>query len=666
MNSKINYSDRIKSVTVGSVVALALAVVIGCGGGGAGGGFSGGGSTGGGSTGGGSTGGGSTGGGSGGGGALTDLVIDRDTSLSGDVKCKNLTIKPGAKLASSGDLVLEVTGKATLDGRIGAAGRLTLIPQGGLEVGPNGKIDGVDGDVIIVSSRSAIPTEAVMDARFQQQNLGIGVERTRAMPSVAGRDLFGNPTVLPPIVWAPGARRKHLWVNVLGPLHVGGTAGGAPITYTLPPGADGANRNGDNAKGGDGKDGGSVALEADRIVVNGPVTFNLGDGGSGGDATSGPTTTPKAVAKGGNGGNTGKFVMASAFLGILHGIDIQQTLTINFGRGGRGGAATATGLPGEDGKPGKAGHDAKATGGQGGLGALPGSAGTDITGLFNLRVNGGNGGDGGHATATGGRGGNDNGKPGTQGGKGGKATAIAGKGGDSTTSLAGGAAGAMEDGPGGNGGTATVRGGDGGHGASNCDNPPDKGGNGGSGGDAAATPGDPGQGQPVGANGMAMGLAGNGGNGGDGKPAGAAGIHGTGSQVPDGLDGQPGKPCDDGGGGGGGGGSVDEREPNDSEDSSTPLPPIEKAGETADGIGMLSEFSDKDHFVARLTPGFYEVHVLEAPAQATAFFLNVGGTPSTPGIGSTASFAIENPNTPVVIGMFGGSGHYRFRLRKVE
>lgn len=672
MHTNKNIETRRKSAMAGAAFTLAFALLIGCGGAGGGGSFTGGsnGESSGGSNGGssgGSTGGGSNGGGSGGD-LNTDLVISRDTVVSSDVKAKNLIIKAGAKLSSSGDLLIEVAGKTTLEGKIGSGGKLTLIPKGGLDVGSQGRIEGVDGDVIIVASRDDIPTEAKMDERFAA-NFGVGIERQPTLARAASRDLFGNPTVLPPIVWAPGARRKNLWVNVLGPLHVGAAPGAAPITYTLPDGAPGANRNGDNATAGHGKDGGSVALEADRIVVTGPVTFNLGNGGDGGTAVAGPTTSAKAIAKGGNGGNTGKFIMASAFLGILHGIDIQQSLTINFGRGGRGGDATATGLPGEDGKPGKDGHDAKATGGVGGLGALPGSAGSDVTGLFNLTVVGNAGGDGGNATATGGKGGNDLAKPGTHGGKGGKATAIAGKGGDSTTSLAGGAAGAMSDGPGGNGGNATVSGGQGGDGNDCCDNPPAKGGDGGKGGDASATHGDPGQGQPLGNPGVRNGQAGNGGEGGDGKPEGAGGAHGVGTQVPDGVDGQPGKPCNDGGGGGGGGGGVDleEQEPNDFEDGATPFPPIEEVGQSKVAGGTLADMMDKDHFMATLGVGVYQVEIVQAPDHATNFFLDIGGgNGQTPAIGDKPFITISENGTTVFLGMFGGTGRYKIALRRIE
>jgi hypothetical protein len=648
----------------GALLTIALALLIGCGGSGGFGGSTGGSS--GGSTGGSS--GGSTGGGSGGGNDLaTDLVIDHDRTLGPQVKAKNLTIAAGAKLTVPDDAVIQVAGKTTLDGRINASGKLTLIPQGGLDVGSAGRIEAGDGDVVIVSSPADVPTEAEMQEAFDKK-LAIGVEKAKSRMAPSGRDLFGNPTHLPPIVWLPGARQRNLWVNVLGPLHVGGTAGGPPITYTLPDGAPGANRTGDNAVGGNGKDGGSVALQADRILVTGPVTFNLGSGGDGGSAIAGPATSAKAIAKGGNGGNTGKFIMASAFLGILHGIDIQQPLTLNFGRGGRGGDATATGLPGEDGKPGKDGHNAKATGGDGGLGALPGSAGSDVTGLFNLIVNSNNGGDGGDATTTGGRGGNDLANPGTHGGKGGKATSIGGHGGDATTSLAGGVAGALADGPGGNGGNATANGGRGGDGSDCCGDDPAKGGDGGGGGEAIATPGDPGQGNPNGAAGMTNGVAGDGGSGGDGMPPGAGGTMGMGTHVPNGVPGVPGNPCGGGGGGGGGGGvDVREVEPNDLEDAATLIPPIETVGGVKTAGGSLADLEDKDHFVIKLDPGTYVVRVLEKPQGASNYFLDIGGGNGTvPAIDSPTTFTVEEGPFPVFIGMFGGIGSYKLEVRRIE
>lgn len=665
-----------KRVALGAAFVAGL-VIFGCGGSGGIGGTAGGtsgGTTGGGSTGGntgGSTGGttGGSGGGSGGssGGGIgdlnTDLVISRDTVINGEVRAKNLIIADGVKVSAPKDLVIQASGKVTLNGQIAPSGKLTLVPKDGMDVGARGRIEAGSGDIVIVSALADAPTETEMDATFAK-NFGVGADKSqihlRRTPS--GRDLFGNPVHLPPIVWAPGATRRHLWVNILGTLDVGGAGGGgAPITYDLPDGAAGANRNGDNANAGDGKDGGSVALAADRIEVTGPVTFNLGSGGDGGTAVSGPTTSSKAVAKGGKGGNTGKFIMASAFLGILHGIDIQQTMTINFGHGGRGGDATATGLDGADGSPGKPGEDAKATGGAGGLGALPGSAGDDVNGLIHLVVNGQPGGDGGHATANGGKGGNDNACPGTSGGKGGKATAIGGKGGDSKTSLSGGTAGAMADGPGGNGGNATTNAGMGGNGADCCGDEPKKGGDGGNGGNAVATPGDPGEGQPLGAVGMAMGVAGDGGKGGDGLPPGKGGGRGVGTNVPDGADGVDGKACDDGDD------DTDEDEPNDLIEEATFMPDLEEIGHEQIGMGSLFDVNDKDHFRIKLGPGAYQITVLEKPAQAELFFLDIGGgNGSTAPIGTPAFITIAEPMTPVWIGFFGGTGGYKFAVRRLE
>lgn len=587
-------------------------------------------------------------------------MIDRDTVLPPDFRAKNLTIHAGVVVSAPGDLVINASGKTVLDGVIRTGGKLTLINQGGMDVGPNGRLL-PGGDVIIVSTPDLVPSQDEMDRGFSR-GFEIGGARTRDLTRLAhSRDLFGNHEVLPPIVWAPGARRRNLWVNVLGTLDVGtGGTPAAPITYDFPDGAPGANRNGDNAKGEDGQDGGSAMIEADQIEITGAVTFNLGDGGDGGSAVAGPTTSAKAVAKGGNGGNTGHFVMATAFLGILHGININAPLTINFGRGGRGGDATATGLPGAHGSPGKPGESAKATGGNGGKGAFPGTAGDLVTGLARLTVTGNQGGAGGNATTTGGAGGNDNACPGTSGGGGGKATSIGGKGGDAVTSLTGGTAGAMADGPGGNGGDATANGGRGGDGMDCCDPVPQKGGNGGKGGDATATPGDPGQGQPIGAPGNPFGVAGNGGDGGDGKPPGKGGERGIGTQVPNGQPGVDGKECEEDEG------CKKEEEPNDTEDDATPIDGPTQIGDEACGSGSLSDPFDKDHFKMLLGVGQYEISVPDAPMGSERFFLDIAGESFTPVLGAPITISIGAPETPVWIGFFGGHGSYKFRVKRLE
>lgn len=639
------FRSRAQRVAALLTWVLLAVLVFGCGGGGSG------------TT--GSTNGGTNGGGNVIGDFNTDMVISTNLVVPTELRAKNLIINPGVKVISQGDLVINAAGLTTLNGQIEAGGKLELVIGGGMEVGDQGSIVAND-DVFILSQHADYPTQAEMDAFFAQ-NYGIGAPRSRQAAN-SGRDLHGNHEKLPPIIWQPGARQKNLWVFVLGTLDVGGNpgGGGAPITYDLPDGAAGANVNADNAKGGNGKDGGSVAIQADKINVTGNVTFNLGSGGDGGSAVAGPTTTPKANATGGKGGGSGKFVMASAFLGILHGIDIQATMSINFGQGGRGGDATASGSAGAAGSPGKDGESATATGGDGGKGAYPGSAGGDVSGLANLVVTANNGGRGGDSFSTGGRGGDDNACPGTHGGKGGSATSKGGAGGSANTSLSGGVAGSITPGPGGDGGDATATGGDGGTGMSCC-NPVDKGGDGGAGGNASATVGQPGDGTPVGTAGNPHGQAGDGGNGGDGLPVGAAGLHGTGTNVPDGADGSPGNPCDNQQVG-----NCQEAEPNDSLATATDCTAPANPNDITNCLGSLSDMADLDHFRFVMPAGTYTVKMITAPAGATNYYLNVGGTVSSPSLGTTSTVIVEVPGTPVYIGLFGGTGAYKVEVKRTE
>jgi len=644
---KLIFNSRAQLLATWLIGTLLAVLIFGCGGGGSG------------TT--GSTNGGNT---NGGGGVIgdfdTDMVVSTDLVVPGELRAKNLTINPGVKITSPGDVVINAVGLTTLNGSIEPTGKLEFVIGGGLAVGPNGGIVAGD-DVFLLSQHSDYPTQSEMDAFFAN-NYAIGVQRSR-QPATTGRDLHGNHEVLPPIVWRPGTRKKNLWVYVLGTLDVGqggGGAGGVPITYDLPDGAAGANVNGDNAKGGDGKDGGSVALQADRIIVAGGATFNLGAGGDGGAAVAGPTTTAKAKATGGKGGDTGHFIMASAFLGILHGIDIQAPLSINFGHGGRGGDATATGLPGANGAPGKDGESATATAGDGGKGAFPGSAGGDVAGIGNLVVTGNAGGHGGDAFSTGGRGGDDNACPGTHGGKGGNATSKGGTGGNAETSLTGGTAGSLTSGVGGNGGDATVTGGDGGTGMSCC-NPVAKGGDGGVGGNASATIGQPGPGVPNGNPGNPHGQAGDGGNGGDGLPVGAGGGHGTGTNVPNGIDGNPGNLCVNQQVN-----NCQEAEPNDSLPTATDCPPPANINDITNCLGALSAQNDLDHFRLVMPAGTYTIKVVTAPAGATSYYLNVGGNASSPAIGATSTVIIEVPGTPVYVGLFGGTGAYKVEVKRTQ
>ena len=306
-------------------------------------------------------------------------------------------------------------------------------------------------------------------------------------------------------------------------------------------GGDGTSNSSVPAVGGAGGAPGAYNLVADEdIDLMGTVTFNLGNGGRGGNAiATAPAGSPggNATATGGAGArlkpeNFSSPVRIEARTGTL---TVHGNLVFNFGMAGDGGNATANGGAGNPGNPGAKGGDATANGGPGGdshpFSLNAGGSVVFLTGSH-VDINGGAAGKGGASTKTPGKGGAGN-VPGAAGGPGGNAFGVGGPGGKGQPSafaglvVPGGRLAHVElQSPGGDAGASTYTGGGGGDGALKC---PAPGGAGGKGGDASGGGGELGPGTPDGMLSMlTFSGFGNGGNGAQGDgPGGAGGANNT-------------------------------------------------------------------------------------------------------------------------------------------
>ncbi|MBI4717300.1 MAG: hypothetical protein HY763_05810 [Planctomycetes bacterium] len=494
-----------------------------------------------------------------------------DRIISEDVTEASLTVAAGELVRVENDAVVTVTGDAAINGTLEAeAGKVTLRVDGALTIDGTIRANGAAPDTgndtrslaeqpvgihiivgdgaVTLSSNAVLETVGnVLITDDQSTLMRTPGEFFDEVEDVGGDDL---PTLvpLPPDnpAFADGAPKVKpgpvLQAGALPPVTVTGVwppAGAAPppgdrpvviFRFTGPrdvnlnnwtvngppapagPSADESMDGGDNASGGNGRNGMRLNIRNDGGAINivNNVVLNLTDGGDGGDATA-----ACASATGGNGGNSGNLRMTAA-----GGIDLTAgTLTINAGRGGNGGAATVVaGAPGANGCPGAAGEASTATGGKGGDNKKRLFVRGNVAGVANITFGPVSGGAGGAADATACDGGD--GTACCDGSGGGAAAATGGKGGDASLSVGTlpVTTGAVT---GGAGGAATANGGAGGDGG---DCKFDDGGDGGAGGAATATGGAGGSAANDGAGGATGGAGGdataNGGNGGNGGDSG--------------------------------------------------------------------------------------------------------------------------------------------------
>ncbi|MFA4930303.1 MAG: hypothetical protein WC570_00335 [Patescibacteria group bacterium] len=395
--------------------------------------------------------------------------------------------------------------------------------ESGYQIGPFIPIEVIDGQVYTPQAANNDTTTKRGDNNLAKQILSEAHAQTPATDAfgnpVPGIELrgtwyLGNPNVTPPPlvdIPTPPKRIKKI-------LFFFQTASNRQMilrnmSVFAPDGSPGDNKSGGCDLTGDiGINALRMKAEMYRITVDN-LNLYLGDGGSGGNATT-DTTCRDGYATGGAGGEAGDLKMIAG-----DRLEIIGALRIFPGEGGTGGTATAYGDNGDNGNPGEDGGNAFATGGQGGDNKKGLKIMGNVAGINNIELHSLRGGLGGNANAYGGNGGNGA-ECGHLGGRGGNATATGGAGGLATSKSV--------ESFGGDGGDVTAVPGHGGNGGS-CG--ADKaGGDGGDGGDANATPGTEGTGQTAnGTPGSIIDQAGGaGGNGGDGCPEGLGGLGGLG------------------------------------------------------------------------------------------------------------------------------------------
>lgn len=500
--------------------------------------------------------------------AYPDLVLARDTTLSGSHTFRTLSIPANFTLTASGALVLRSTGLISIAGTITGScvpvdiGSDTALVINGGRI-QNGCATGTGGDLRVAATGELLLTNATLTSSGDISLTNDPTLTEAAFPAVHGATAMRASTRLGGV---PFTRLENSTIRY----HGGGTgpdpaANGANGTN----GGNGANGrrvrmllNGnaifagstllwaqDGGNGGTGTNTASTTLSVTggsggsggdiRVFIGGTLTYSgasnalrSGRGGHGGAATA--TTTqnaglpagPAATATGGIGGAPG-LIDVRATGGIAGG----SALTLEVPRGGDGGNATATAANGVDAlvagpnAPAQPGGTATATGGRGGSTPAARLSASGVTGgAPTVAVAGG--GAGGHAEAFSGDGGRGA-KPQKAGAAGGAIVATAGAGGDSRLrNLAD-----VLVGAGGNGGNGAWLGGNGGAGWNDCQaGELEVGGNGGAGGSATGARGTGGTGGAglAGQNGTTrFATVGNGGRGGDGAPPGTPGAAGA-------------------------------------------------------------------------------------------------------------------------------------------
>tara|TARA_B100000508_G_scaffold74109_2_gene57708 strand:+ start:2970 stop:4997 length:2028 start_codon:yes stop_codon:yes gene_type:complete len=473
------------------------------------------------------------------------LTVNEAMVIEGAVGCRDgsLSIIANAPLTINGTIACE-------DEEVGD---VTIVATEGLTMSPDSEII-ANGNVQIVDSSDLIKEQSVLDglydatAEVSTEGLIVGPlvdEEVEAPAGEAALRFVPRESILAPFIKTAHAQvdngtttvnLTNQPIRVSGKIKVGTPRKGAKrvVVFDFPntpevtvqdfelEGPKG--RNGDpdtgscDVEGKDGEDAFRFNAFAPNLIVNN-FTLILGDGGDGGEATTGDGCDD-ARAKGGKGGKPGNFKMVGS-----QKFEITGAFIVHPGNGGGGGGATAKGKVGE---PGEKGGDARATGGKGADNKKKLTVAGTVAGTSNVQFGDAVGGYGGSALAEGGAGG-DAEKCGQFGGPGGKANARSGDGGDAKLTITGGARRMdVANDIGGQGGLVEAYGGVGGVGGS-CDET-QKGGDGGKGGDAAATEGKGGFGKSGrAADGAALGDdGGDGGKGGDGCTEGIGGDGGSG------------------------------------------------------------------------------------------------------------------------------------------
>ena len=513
-----------------------------------------------------------------------DLILSRDTTLSGTKSYRTLTIPANVTVTASAALTLRATGAVSIAGAVvGSCVPVDIGSDTALTVTGrvnNGCAAGTGGDLRLAATGELTLTNATITSSGDitlTNNPALSetsflVSGTSAVSSLVSRpfSFAAQPGGVPfvnvnnsTVVYFGGGTGPNPAAN--GTSGTNGTNGangravkmfldgnavfgGATLLWGQDGGDGGNGTNSANTNltvnGGNGGDGGLIKVYiTGTLTYTGPAnTVRSGKGGQGGAASATTTqnaalsSAPSATAVGGNGGQPGLIDMRAG-----GGITISPgSLVFDIPVGGTGGNATAVAADGVDAlvanatSPAQPGGAASARGGNGGSTPTARLSSSGVNGVPTLSVPGG--GPGGVASAQAGKGGNGV-KPLKDGAAGGAIDATGGTGGFSNLrNLANAIVG-----NGGDGGNAIWKYGNGGNGWNDCVvNQLEAGGNGGRGGNATGVRGQPGNGVAQGASGSTrFEIAGNGGNGGSGAGPGSGGNAGTnavigpiGSQIP--------------------------------------------------------------------------------------------------------------------------------------
>lgn len=503
---------------------------------------------------------------------LPNLVLTRDTTLTGTHNYRTITIPSGITLTAGAALTLRSTHLTTIAGTvqgncvpvdIGSDTALLVTGTvrngcaagtgGDLRLAANGELTLTDamvvssGDITLTNdptlTESSFPSSALLARNFSFATQPGGVPFTRVARSTVMYHAGGtgpNPAANGSDGVNGGNAANGRTVKML--LRGNAIFDGGTLLWGQDGGRGGHGTNTANTNltvtGGTGGNGGLI-----KVFITGFLSYQgsptntvrSGKGGAGGNATATTTTNaalaaaPSATSTGGAGGEPGLIdIRAGSGIVITGG-----ALTLDVPAGGTGGDATSVAANGvnalvkDASSPAQPGGAATATGGRGGHTPNARLSASGVTGAPVLMVPGG--GAGGLATATAGIGGMGV-KPQKNGAVGGAIAATGGAGGNSL----------LRDlanaplGNGGNSGNGVWRMGNGGAGWSDCvPNNLEAGGNGGQGGSASGARGAFGTGV---INGMAgttrFETVGNGGAAGSGAGPGVPGSAGTNGVAP--------------------------------------------------------------------------------------------------------------------------------------
>lgn len=490
---------------------------------------------------------------------VVNLVLQRDTALSGTLQVGRLEVPAGRRLTAAGDLLIAAEGDIVLDGTVsGDCIQIKLRGRGELRMNR-----GVVTNACSDTTRTGKPLTLLVDGAMTLDSVtitGAGAGVTVANDSALAASPISAGSGVSPATGPRGlASAVPLPCQVSGIVSGGHAARGVDGSPKGTDGADatvptvmacsgtttvaalrleggqggfggiGTSTTSTPALGGHGGDGSDVILRVGGgdLVIDLLLAVVAGSGGYGGRATAGPPRPgDPAQATGGNGGDSGvPLVRVGGAIGGPSALDVH----ILAGEGGLGDAATVDGLDATSTAAARPSGNATAIGGKGGN-AARGQALRLIGGIVQANAVGvpvtalGGGGLGNLARATSGKGGGGN-HPFPNGAKGGDLHAQGGAGGDSFVQL--------PDGshlPGGHGGRSILEDARGGTGHPGCD-PQDlhAGGLGGDGGNATGGDGKGGRSPTAAAKDgdVEYRAAGNGENGADGAGPGIGGDAGT-------------------------------------------------------------------------------------------------------------------------------------------